>query len=100
MNKDLDFTNPLLARKWLLALKLDDECGLSFIPNLMQDQKYEVIVSHRSGETNNTLIADLSVAINAKYIKLGAPARGERVAKYNRLLQIEEDLQSNMFNSV
>jgi len=66
----------------------------------MQDQKYEVIVSHRSGETNNTLIADLSVAINAKYIKLGAPARGERVAKYNRLLQIEEDLQSNMFNSV
>ena len=57
---------------------------------LMQKNNCEVIVSHRSGETNNTLIADLAVAINAKYIKLGAPARGERVAKYNRLLQIEE----------
>ena len=58
----------------------------------MQNQKYQVIVSHRSGETNNTLISDLAVAIHAKYIKLGAPARGERVAKYNRLLQIEEDI--------
>ncbi len=57
---------------------------------LMQKNNCDVIVSHRSGETNNTLIADLAVAINAKYIKLGAPARGERVAKYNRLLQIEE----------
>ena len=57
---------------------------------MMQEKNCDVIVSHRSGETNNTLISDLSVGINAKYIKLGAPARGERVAKYNRLLQIQE----------
>lgn len=59
---------------------------------LMQNVGCDVIVSHRSGETNNTLIADLAVGIHAKYIKLGAPARGERVGKYNRLLQIEEEL--------
>ncbi len=49
---------------------------------------WEPIVSHRSGETNDSFIADLAVAIGAKYIKAGAPARGERVAKYNRLLEI------------
>jgi len=52
-----------------------------------------VIVSHRSGETATTIISDLAVAINAQFIKTGAPARGERVGKYNRLLQIEEDLK-------
>ena len=57
---------------------------------LMQKKGCDVIVSHRSGETNNSLISDLAVGINAKYIKLGAPARGERVAKYNRLIKIEE----------
>ena len=57
---------------------------------MMQEKNCDVIVSHRSGETNNTLIADLAVAFYAKYLKLGAPARGERVAKYNRLLQIQE----------
>ena len=62
---------------------------------IMQDNNYNVIVSHRSGETNNTLISDLAVGINAKYIKIGAPARGERVAKYNRLLQIEELISEN-----
>ncbi|MEM2810392.1 MAG: phosphopyruvate hydratase, partial [Candidatus Korarchaeum sp.] len=55
---------------------------------------YKVIVSHRSGETTDTLISDLSVALNCGYIKSGAPARGERVAKYNRLLEIEEELGS------
>ncbi len=54
--------------------------------------KYNVIVSHRSGETEDTTIADLSVALNAGLIKTGAPARGERTAKYNRLLRIEEIL--------
>jgi enolase len=53
----------------------------------------KTIVSHRSGETNDTLIADLAVGTTANYIKFGAPARGERVAKYNRLLEIEEELQ-------
>lgn len=52
----------------------------------------KTIVSHRSGETNDTSIADLAVAIQSDYVKFGAPARGERVAKYNRLLQIEQDI--------
>jgi enolase len=53
---------------------------------------YGVMVSHRSGETEDSTIADLSVATNAGQIKTGAPTRGERTAKYNRLLRIEEDL--------
>ena len=53
---------------------------------------YGVIVSHRSGETEDTSIADLTVALNAGQIKTGAPARGERVCKYNRLLRIEDAL--------
>ncbi len=61
---------------------------------LAQRNGYSVIVSHRSGETTDSAIADLAVAINADQIKTGAPARGERVAKYNRLLEIEEDLGS------
>ena len=52
------------------------------------------IVSHRSGETEDTTIADLAVALNAGQIKTGAPSRSERVAKYNRLLRIEEELGS------
>lgn len=51
---------------------------------------YNTVISHRSGETEDTFIADLAVGLNAKYIKAGAPARSERVAKYNRLLRIEE----------
>ena len=53
---------------------------------------YTAIVSHRSGETEDTTIADLAVALNAGQIKTGAPSRSERVAKYNRLLRIEEEL--------
>ncbi len=55
---------------------------------------YTAIVSHRSGETEDTTIADLAVALNAGEIKTGAPSRSERVAKYNQLLRIEEDLGS------
>ena len=50
------------------------------------------MISHRSGETEDATIADLSVAVNAGQIKAGAPARSDRVAKYNQLLRIEEDL--------
>ena len=50
------------------------------------------IVSHRSGETEDTTIADISVAVNAGQIKTGAPSRSDRVAKYNQLLRIEEEL--------
>ena len=53
---------------------------------------YTAIVSHRSGETEDTTIADLSVAVNAGQIKTGAPSRSDRVAKYNQLLRIEEEL--------
>ena len=53
---------------------------------------YTAVVSHRSGETEDTTIADLVVAVNAGQIKTGAPARSERVAKYNQLLRIEEEL--------
>ena len=53
---------------------------------------YRAIISHRSGETEDTTIADLAVAVNAGQIKSGAPSRSDRVAKYNRLLRIEEEL--------
>ena len=59
---------------------------------MAKDNGFNVIVSHRSGETDDTTIADLSVAVGAQFIKTGAPARGERVAKYNQLLRIEEQL--------
>ena len=53
---------------------------------------YKTIISHRSGETEDTTIADLAVATNAGQIKTGAPCRTDRVAKYNRLLNIEHEL--------
>lgn len=53
---------------------------------------WKTIVSHRSGETNDTFIADLAVGLGADYTKFGAPARGERIVKYNRLLEIEREL--------
>jgi len=53
---------------------------------------YSTVISHRSGETEDTFIADLAVAINSRYIKAGAPARTDRVAKYNRILNIEDEL--------
>jgi enolase len=59
---------------------------------LAQHSAYTAILSHRSGETEDTTIADLAVATNAGQIKTGAPARSERVAKYNQLLRIEEEL--------
>lgn len=60
--------------------------------SLAQRSGYTAILSHRSGETEDTTIADLAVATNAGQIKTGAPARSERVAKYNQLLRIEEEL--------
>jgi enolase len=54
---------------------------------------YKTVISHRSGETEDTFIADLAVATNAGQIKTGAPCRSERVCKYNRLLRIEQELE-------
>jgi len=59
---------------------------------LAKEHNYQVMISHRSGETESTFIADLAVGTGADFIKSGAPCRGERVAKYNQLLRIEEDI--------
>ena len=60
-----------------------------------KENGYGFIISHRSGETEDTTIADIAVATNAKFIKTGAPCRSERVAKYNRLLRIEASLNGS-----
>lgn len=59
---------------------------------LARDGNFKIVVSHRSGETNDWFIADFAVGVGAEYAKFGAPARGERVAKYNRLSAIESEL--------
>jgi len=59
---------------------------------MAKEASYGAVISHRSGETEDTTIADLAVATNAGQIKTGAPSRGERTAKYNQLLRIEEEL--------
>lgn len=63
--------------------------------NLAKNNAYNTIISHRSGETEDSFIADLAVATNAGQIKTGAPSRSDRVAKYNQLLRIEEELGSD-----
>ena len=99
---DLFVTNPQRLQKGIQR-----NCGNSILIKLNQigtlsetldaicmasKAGYTAIVSHRSGETEDTTIADLAVAVNAGQIKTGAPSRTERVAKYNRLLRIEEEL--------
>ena len=61
---------------------------------LAKTHGYTCVMSHRSGETEDTTIADLSVACNTGQIKTGAPCRSDRVAKYNQLLRIEEELET------
>lgn len=56
---------------------------------------WSVFVSHRSGETTDDFIADLTVGLGTGHLKSGAPCRGERVAKYNRLMDIEQDLKAD-----
>jgi enolase len=60
---------------------------------LARKHGYKIVISHRSGETEDTFIADLAVATSAEHIKTGSLSRSERIAKYNRLLAIEEELQ-------
>jgi enolase len=62
---------------------------------MAREANWKVIVSHRSGETNDWFIADFAVGVGSDYAKFGAPARGERIVKYNRLLTIEAELQQN-----
>lgn len=61
---------------------------------LAQKNNYKIVISHRSGETNDDFIADLAVAVNAEYAKMGSLCRGERMAKHNRLLEIEQVVSS------
>ena len=65
------------------------------VVKLARENRFQTVVSHRSGETVDSFEADLAVAIQSDYVKFGAPARGERVAKYNRLLQIEAEISIN-----
>ena len=72
---------------------------------LAQKNAFRAVISHRSGETEDSFIADLAVAVNAGQIKTGAPCRSERVAKYNQLLRIEEEMKeaakyTNPFNKI
>lgn len=64
------------------------------VVKIARQEGWKIIVSHRSGETQDDFIADFAVGVRADYVKFGAPARGERVAKYNRLLAVEEELGS------
>ena len=68
--------------------------------NLAFKNRWKVMVSHRSGETNDSFIADLAVGLGNGQIKIGAPCRGERVAKYNRLLEIEEGSKSLRYGRI
>lgn len=101
---DLTATNPYRLQ---MALNKKAISGIIIKPNqigtvmeslavveIARQSGLKIIVSHRSGETNDDFIADFAVAASADYVKLGAPARGERVAKYNRLLQIEQQLKN------
>ena len=102
---DLFVTNPSRLKKGI-----DSGCGNAILIKLnqigtltetltaiklAQKNGYKAVISHRSGETEDTFIADLAVAVNAGQIKTGAPCRSERTAKYNRLIRIEEQLRGN-----
>lgn len=99
---DLFVTNPSILQRGIdtrtansLLVKVNQIGSLTETldaVSLAQRAGYTTITSHRSGETEDTTIADIAVATNAGQIKTGAPARSERVAKYNQLLRIEEEL--------
>jgi len=99
---DLLATNPKRLKKAIderactaILLKPNQICSLTeFLQVVAMAKQHGIkcITSHRSGETNDTYIADIAVGIQSEYVKFGAPARGERVAKYNRLLAIEQEL--------
>ncbi|MBN1324999.1 MAG: phosphopyruvate hydratase [Alphaproteobacteria bacterium] len=99
---DLFVTNPTRLQKGIdggianaILIKVNQIGSLSetlHAIKMAQDSKYGVIISHRSGETEDTTIADLAVATNAGQIKTGSMSRTDRVAKYNQLLRIEEQL--------
>src|SRR6185503_8059431 len=102
---DLFVTNPKFLKRGI-----DEGCGNAILVKVNQigtlsetfdavelatRNAYGVVMSHRSGETEDTTIADLAVATNCGQIKTGAPARSDRTAKYNQLLRIEDDLDES-----
>jgi enolase len=99
---DIFVTNPELIRKGInqkianaVLIKVNQIGTVTETLKAVQTAReagYRVVISHRSGETEDTFIADLAVAVNAGQIKTGSLCRSERIAKYNRLLQIEEEL--------
>src|SRR5207237_2828728 len=99
---DLFFTNPERLARGIkegvansILIKLNQIGTLSeTVETVLKAQKagYSCVISHRSGETEDSYIADLAVALNAGAIKTGAPCRSERLAKYNQLLRIEAEL--------
>ena len=99
---DIFVTNPSIIRKGVeshvanaVLIKLNQIGTVSETLDAIRtahDAGYQTVISHRSGETEDTFIADLAVATNAAYIKTGSMARSERVAKYNQLLRIEEEM--------
>lgn len=100
---DIFVTNPYRLQKGVesgagnsLILKVNQIGTLTEtfeVVHMAKKAGYKMIVSHRSGETTDTFISDLSIAINSGMIKAGAPARGERTSKYNRLLRIHEQIE-------
>ncbi|ADG90454.1 enolase [Thermosphaera aggregans DSM 11486] len=101
---DLFTTNPARLKKGIdlkagnaILVKVNQVGTLSETLEVLKmafTNGYRAVISHRSGETEDTSIADISVGVGAGLIKTGAPARGERTAKYNRLLEIEEELDN------
>jgi enolase len=102
---DLFVTNPIRLKKGIenncanaILIKVNQIGSLTetlTAIKMAQDANYGVIVSHRSGETEDTTIADLAVATNAGQIKTGSMSRTDRMAKYNQLIRIEEELGVN-----
>lgn len=101
---DLFTTNPIRLEKGIknacansILIKINQIGTVSETIEVIKKAKengYNTIVSHRSGDSEDTFIADFAVGLNSKFIKSGAPARSERTAKYNRLLRIEEEIYS------
>jgi len=99
---DILCTNPVRVKRAIedktcnaLLLKINQIGSISEsieAVNMAQKAGWGVMASHRSGETEDTFIADLAVGLQTKQIKTGAPCRSERLAKYNQLLRIEEEL--------
>lgn len=85
---DMDVANSILVKPNQIGTLTETSDAIK----LAKDNGYATIISHRSGETEDTTIADLAVGLGCEYIKSGAPCRTDRVAKYNRLMNIEDEL--------